>query len=314
MVLLKNDCEKGEGVDLAKQYEVRVYPTFAMVDHEGEVTDRWAGYPGVEGFRDIVDAALADRRTIAAKKAAFDEQPTVALAHGLGRYSESIFASQDAVRYYRQAMALDPASTTELRGKVFLAMYYGVRGGEFTADEVVAQGRELLAADDVSVDRALTVASITRRIAEPEQYRPVLERALALTEGVEGEAATAARRELEVDGALLIDGDPDRALELKRATLPEGWRDDAGQLNRFAWWCFENEVNLEQAQQLALRGVELATTDGDRANILDTAASIAFVRGRIEQAIELQTRAIELAPDNTGLQETLETFEAARGS
>ncbi len=313
MVLLKNDCEKGEGVDLAKRYEVRVYPTFAMVDHEGEVTDRWAGYPGVEGFREIVDGALSDRRTIAAKKQAFADQPTVALAHGLGRHSESIFASQDAVRYYRQAMALDPAGADELRGKVFLAMYYGVREGEFAADEVVAQGRELLEADQVSVDRALTVAGVAGRIAGPEQYRPILERALAVTEGAEGEAATA-RRGLEIDGMLLLDGDPERALALKRETLPGDWRDDPAQLNRFAWWCFENEVNLEQAQELALRGAGLASTDGDRANILDTAASIAFARGQVEQAIELQTRAVELAPDNTGLQETLEMFETARGS
>jgi tetratricopeptide (TPR) repeat protein len=308
VILLKNDCEKGEGVDLAKKYEVRVYPTFAMVDGDGAVTDRWAGYPGVEGFQEITDAALADRRTIDEKKKAFAAEPTLALAQSLGRYSESVFASEDAVRYYRTAMDMDPEHAAELRGKVFLAMYYGLRGGAFTPDDVLAEGQAIMAAGNVSSDQALTVAGVVRRVADPEDYKPILRQALAATEGVEGEAAMS-RRELEVDAALMIDGDPERALELKQTTLPEGWRDDPAQLNRYAWWCFENGVNLAEAQHLALRGVELAGSDGDKANILDTAAEIAFKRGRVEEAIELQTRAVALAPDRESLKQTLKKFE-----
>ena len=107
MVLLLNDCEKGEGLDLAKKYEVRVYPTYAMVDHTGEVTDRWAGYAGVDGFIAQVDAALADRSTITAKKERFQSEPDLALALALAQHAEAIFASTEAVDYYRKAMALD---------------------------------------------------------------------------------------------------------------------------------------------------------------------------------------------------------------
>jgi tetratricopeptide (TPR) repeat protein len=313
VILLKNDCEKGEGVDLAKKYEVRVYPTFAMVDHEGQVTDRWAGYPGVEEFVAIVDAARADRRPIEAKKRAFAEEPTLALAMSLGRYSEAVFASEDAVRYYREAMAMDAQLADELRGKVFMAMFYGLRAGAYDAADLLTEARAIMASDDVSTDQALNVAMVTRRVADPEDYKPILKLALAATRGVEGDEARA-RRELEVDAALMLDGDPGRALELKRETLPEGWRDDPEQLNRLAWWCFEQDVNLEEAYELAMRGVELASSDMDKANILDTAAEIAFKRGLVDKAIELEQRAIELAPDRGGFQETLKKFEDARDS
>ncbi|MEZ4388143.1 MAG: hypothetical protein R3D98_11305 [Candidatus Krumholzibacteriia bacterium] len=313
VILLKNDCEKGAGVDLAKTYQVRVYPTFAMVNHAGEVTDRWAGYPGVAGFVEIVDAALADPRTIAEKEQAFAAEPTLALGHSLGRYSEAVFANQDAVRYYRKAMELDPDHAGDLSGKVFMAMYYGVRGGDFTPEEVVQEGKAILMADSVDPGTALSVAGVTRHLAAPEEYKPLLKAALAATRNATGDMAEA-RKDLEIDAALLLENDRPKAMMLKRGTLPEGWYDDPGELNSFAWWCYENNLNLDEALTLALRGAELASSDADRANILDTAAEIAFKQGDTKQAIELETRAVELAPDRDGFKKTLQKFQGTLGS
>jgi tetratricopeptide (TPR) repeat protein len=311
-VLLKNDCEKGEGVDLAKQYEVRVYPTFAMVDHDGEVTDRWAGYPGVEGFIEIVDRALSDRSTIAAKRDRFEDDPTLDLALSLAQYSEAVFASGDAVDYYRKAMALDPSLADELRAKVFMSMYYGTRQGQFTGPQLLAEGEAILASNAATTDQILMATSVLRNIAPPDEFVPFLKRALEVTADSEDEAARAFRKELLVDEALLVQKDTDEALRRMRAAMPEGWKDDPVALNEFAWWCFENGVNLDEAYELAVRGVELAQDDRSKANILDPAAQIAFARGEVEQAIAHQTRAVELVPDSASFQKTLERFEAAR--
>ena len=107
----------------------------------------------------------------------------------------------------------------------------------------------------------------------------------------------------------MVDEDLDAALARKRSTLPEGWRDDVGQLNSFAWWCFENGVNLEEAQELALRGVELSGPGAERAMVLDTAAELCNALGNCEQAIELVRRAIEQDPDNGYYGEQLARFE-----
>ena len=63
-----------------------------------------------------------------------------------------------------------------------------------------------------------------------------------------------------------MDKDKAKALSLKRRSMPEGWMEQAKQLNAFAWWCFENEVDLEEADTLARKGVDLAEV---RRHILD---------------------------------------------
>jgi tetratricopeptide (TPR) repeat protein len=311
VILLKNDCEKGAGVDLAKTYEVRVYPTFAMVNEQGEVTDRWAGYPGPEEFMALVDAAKQDMSTIAEKKERFQSEPTLALARSLAQYSEAVFANVEAVDYYRKIMVLDPASTTATRGKIFMSMFYGLRQQAFTVDQLLAEGEAILASEDASEDDVLMVASVARRVAPTEDYLPFLDQALAITEHAESEEMQAFRQELLVDQALLVEKDKDKALGLRKATMPDGWQDDPAALNQFAWWCFENDVNLDEAFQLAMKGADLAGDDGTRANILDTAAEIAFKLGKVDKAIELETEAVKLAPDRDGFKQTLEKFQGA---
>lgn len=310
VVLLKNDCEKGDGIALAKKYEVRMYPTFALVNGAGEVTDRWAGYEGVENFIKTTDLALADRRTITEKKDAFAKAPSLPLALSLASYSETVGANGDAVKYYREAMKQDPQLVAELRTKSFMAMYYGLRGEQFKPEEVIAAGQEIARDPATTPGDHLMVASVLKRVAPPEAYVPVLEGALKATAGATEPDLVAGRQQLEIDAALLIDQDRDKALQLKRASMPAGWRDDPSQLNSFAWWCYENDVNLEEAFTLAMRGVELATENGDKANILDTAAEIAFKRGDRNKAIELEEQAIKLMPDRKGFQQSLERFKS----
>jgi tetratricopeptide (TPR) repeat protein len=312
VILLTNDCEKGAGVDLAKQYEVRVYPTFAMVNHDGEVTDRWAGYPGVDEFIGLVDQARADMTTIAQKKERFRSQPSYDLAMRLGRYSESVFASREAVDYFRKALALNPGESAPLHEKIFMNMAYGLRTGDTDPAMLLAEGEYILNDPSSSDEAVLTVVSVVRQVADPEHYVSVLQKGLAATADSPDENVQAFRKELKVDEALYVDEDPGKALQLKRATLAEGWQDDPRALNSFAWWCFENDLNLDEAYGLALKGVELAGDDREKANILDTAAEIAFKLGKTEKAIELETEAVRLAPANEGFKKTLEKFKAGR--
>ncbi len=310
IVLFKNNCEKGAGIDVAKKYEVHVYPTFAMVDASGEVTDRWAGYQGADGFIATVDAAQADPRTIKEKVAAFDEEPTVALSRSLGQYSEAVGANTDAIKYYRKAMVLDSTLAKEMRSQVFMAAFYGLRSGEVTGDQLMAVGHEIMDAPGSDANDYLMVASIAKRVASANDYVPILQKALTATANSDDPEMAEYRQDLLVDEALLIKNDKDEALRLKRDTLTDTWRNDPDEINSFAWWCYENDLNLTEAYDLAMRGADLAADDGTRANILDTAAYIAFKKGDQAKAIELETRAVKLAPDRQGLQRTLEKFKS----
>jgi thioredoxin 1 len=49
-VCIKIDMEKGEGIELAKKFQVTAYPTFLFVDENGNVVKRVLGYQKAEDF------------------------------------------------------------------------------------------------------------------------------------------------------------------------------------------------------------------------------------------------------------------------
>ena len=315
--MLKNDCEKGAGVGLAKTYEVRVYPTYALVDAAGEVTDRWAGFGGVADFGARLDAALSDRSPIAQKRRRFQSEPTLPLALSLAQYSEAVFANVEAVDFFRTIMALDPARALEMRGKIFMAMYYGLREGDYAAEQLVAEGWALLDEPELDLEQMMQVVRVVKRAAPVEAYLPMLERALAATGAAADDPDPAAdlasyRSLLAVDEALLLKRDRPLALRLQRANLEPNWQQDPDEIHRFVWWCYENDLNLAEAGQLALQAADLASGDADRAGILATAAAIAFKCGDLQAAVALQEKAVALAPGRERYRRQLEPLLVAR--
>ncbi len=75
---------------------------------------------------------------------------------------------------------------------------------------------------------------------------------------------------------------------------------------------FENrQVDLERAEELALKGVELTEAGPDRAAILDTAAELCRSLGKEEQAMTLIGQAAEEDPANESYRNKLEEWRQA---
>jgi tetratricopeptide (TPR) repeat protein len=315
VVLVQIDCEKGEGPEIAKKYGVSGFPTFVVVNADGEITDSSIGYPGADAWAAFAKASAEDRRTIEAKKAAYEAEPTAALARSLANRASTAYDFKGAVEYFRVARNLDPANADQYSESILTNMYYGSRGGAFTLDEVEAEVKTAFASAGATAEDKLQLASMmtgmARGAGEADRAVPYLKGAMDASEGSEEPGVAKIRAGLAVEAALLIDKDKEKALELKRATMPEGWMDSAGRLNQFAWWCFENEVNREEALELALRGVEIAETDGDRANVLDTAAELCNVLGNCDEAVEHMRHAVRIQPDKQYYKDQLARFEKA---
>ena len=312
-ILYKIDCEKGEGIALAKKYEVRGYPTFVAINSKGEVTDSWVGYGGPEQWSQTALMAAADPRTIPEKKKAYDAAPTAGLAVCLANNASTSYDFAGAVEYYRKARELNPEGLAEYTEQILTFMYYGARGGAFTFDDVEKEAKLSLAetnpTPEQQVELALMLRNMARQTGEPERAVPYITSALKATEGNTDEGVLKSRTQLEIDYALLVEKDKDKALELFRSTFSEGWMENANKLNNFAWWCFENDVNLEEAGELALKGAELADSDSGRANILDTAAEICNKLGNCDEAVAHMQRAIELDPEKQYFKDQLAKFQ-----
>jgi len=309
------DCEKGEGIEIAKKYEIRGYPTYIAMNGEGEVTDSWIGYDGPEKWVASVEAAKKDPRTITEKKTAFENEPTLALAAALASDASAGAEYKTAVEYYGKAREMDPDNANEYRDQILVSMIYGMDDGSFTIDDVIAKAGPVMDSDQTPVVDKLELAMMMKYFAgkndQMEKAVPFIAAAWTASEGTTDEEAIKYRNYLAVDHALLVEKDTGKALDLYRSRMPEGWEENADELNKFALWCFENDVNLEEAQGLIHKGVELAESDDQRANILDTAAEICNALGNCEEALEHIQAALALDPDKEYLQEQLVRFEKA---
>ncbi len=85
--------------------------------------------------------------------------------------------------------------------------------------------------------------------------------------------------------------------------------DDANAMNELAWLCARAGERLDEALELATRATAIAPAN---ASYLDTAAEANFQVGRVDEAIRLEKAAVDLEPGNAFMREQLERFQAAR--
>ena len=100
------------------------------------------------------------------------------------------------------------------------------------------------------------------------------------------------------------------------AKLAVQFQDEAGALNNVAWTIVDKpglaKRDLDLAEKMAVRAVEL--TQRDDANIIDTLARVHFEKGRLAQAIELETEAVGKAEgkQKKDFQVTLDRYKKAK--
>jgi thiol-disulfide isomerase/thioredoxin len=116
-------------------------------------------------------------------------------------------------------------------------------------------------------------------------------------------------------GILLSKGDYDRAYIFARQALEGPAAESADLLNRMAWAIVDPEgtvqtKDLDVALTAAQKAVEL-TRNANHA-YLDTLAMVYHLRGEHDKAVETQTRALELHPDDAELKAHMDLFTAAR--
>ena len=107
----------------------------------------------------------------------------------------------------------------------------------------------------------------------------------------------------------LASGDHQQALAYQIATLPDGWDEDADQLNSFAWWSVENNVALERGRKYAEKSIERAADERAKSNAMDTLAEIVNAQGDPAGAAAITEQALALH-DSDFLKRQLERFRA----
>ncbi|UCC78419.1 MAG: hypothetical protein JSW64_09020 [Candidatus Zixiibacteriota bacterium] len=311
-MLYRLDSEKGEGIELSKEFNIKGYPTFVMLNDKGQTIDRWIGY-SKEYLLTTMESAMIDLTPIPEKMSRFETDPNFNDALVLGRYSRSLTEYADAVKYYRVAQKLNEDANKSYLYEIFDSVADGVSKEIFTFDEAQAAADAVLASANSDADDKYGVARKMTALARKEEklalVAPYLEAGIKATKGSEDPDDAKAYATLMADYSLYVSGDSDEAIKYKKETMPEGWLENPGNLNSFCWWCFENKVNLEEAEELSRKSVKLAEAGKQKAMYLDTLAEICNARGKHYEAVEFMKIAVSEDPDNDNYKKQLERFE-----
>jgi thioredoxin-related protein len=107
----KIDMEKGEGIELAKKYNVKAFPTYLFVDGNGEVVHRTLGYVEENDFIKFAKDAGDPNKRLGALKQKFEngEKDPEFLKNlaGLTMYNDAEFAARVMDRYFSGKTELD---------------------------------------------------------------------------------------------------------------------------------------------------------------------------------------------------------------
>jgi tetratricopeptide (TPR) repeat protein len=222
----------------------------------------------------------------------------------MGKYAEAIGG-------YKKAAELS-GGKTNYDSEIFEATFTGFEEKSFPIDNVVDAAKTLFANEKDPGEllvpaRMMTYAGV--EAGQPEIAVPFVQTAIEKTENTADPDAITQRKKLLPEYALLVLKDKDKAVAYKKDSLGEGWLDRATDLNRFAWWCFQNKVNLDEAYSMAGRGVELAKPGTEKAQILDTMAEICNAKNDCPNAVKLTQQAIQEDPKSKHYKEQLKRFQ-----
>jgi tetratricopeptide (TPR) repeat protein len=293
-----------------KKYSVTGYPTFIALNSNGETISRWAGYDRT-GWLANADDAVKDPTTLAQKAERFKTKPTEKDAITIAHYDDSMGKYAEAIGGYKKAAELS-GGKSNYDSEIFEATFTGFEEKSFPIDNVVDAAKTLFANEKDPGEllvpaRMMTYAGVES--GQPEIAVPFVQSAIEKTENTTDADVMTQRKKLLPDYALLVLKDKDKAVAYKKDSLGEGWTDRSSDLNRFAWWCFENKINLDEAYTMAGKGVQLAKPGTEKAQILDTMAEICNAKDDCPNAVKLTQQAIQEDPKNKHYVEQLKRFQ-----
>lgn len=307
---VKFDMEKGEGLELAKTYNVRAYPTLLFIDGNGDLVHRICGAMPAEPFLEEIQGIVQRENLLVDLEQAYRQQPDnkeitanylAALAKGCASSNgieEGFYAAlqdEDMMEpYVFEVMQNYPPA---LESGTFLHL------AEHLGDYIETFGT---AAKDI----------ITQAVMQ--ELRPALY-------AEEEDAYPTARDAIREKGLPGVD-EPILMLDLTYYQRMGNWKayvetatqyidgfasENPNALNSIAWTIYE-EVEDENALQMGLEWARMAKEMDPSYAILDTYAALLLKSGQIEEGKDAAQEAIDAAKaegtDYSGTEALLEEY------
>ncbi len=292
----KIDMEKGEGLEIAKEYKVTCYPNLVYIDGDGKLVHRAAGSMETVAFIDLGKTAYTPEKSFSVYQDKYDageRNPTFLLAYIDLLSHTCLSGSSVATDYFASVKEQDMLQ--QANWNLLYRHIEDVHSSPFT---YLVKNRKVY-------EDKYTADSVNQKI-----YNTYLQHGNTLIKSKEDAAAKLRAFEQEISNSGIDRADELKAnLNLNFAKSQKDWNvwftaaktlaekynaNDAKFLNSIGWTAFEkieDPKKLTEAEQWAKKSTEVKA---DSYN-LDTYANLLFKNGKVEQAIAIEKKALEMA-------------------
>ncbi|CAM3013762.1 thioredoxin fold domain-containing protein [Chryseobacterium flavum] len=294
----KIDMEKGEGIELAKKYNVKAFPTYLFIDPNGETVHRTLGYVEEKDFIQFAKDAEDPNKRLTALKQKFEsgEKDPDFLKNlaGLTMYNDTEFASKVLVRYFEQKTTLDQEDA-----QMLISSPQSTEGPLYKLfQDKKADILKFISKDNYErADKSIKLTEISRKAYNAETK--TWDENYFMTETqkfLPKENAERLFKSMKASRAL-----KNKDIALYEKLILELYQDyskaSSGELNSHAWNFFENVNNKASLEKAILWAQESVKKDQSFANT-DTLANLYNKVGDKKNAKLWAEKSIELAKSN----------------
>ncbi|WP_160138642.1 thioredoxin family protein [Chryseobacterium sp. c4a] len=291
----KIDMEKGEGIDLAKKYNVKAFPTYLFIDGNGEAVHRTLGYVEEKDFIQFAKDAEDPNKKLTSLKQQFENgEKEPAFLKNLAEltiYNDSEFAGKVLNRYFQvkptmeeedaQLLIAGTSTTESPLYKIFQDKKTEIF--KFYPEDKYAK-----------IDQSIKINTISKKAYNSETKTWNDPYFLAeIQKLMSKEDAEKLLKKLKANRAL-----KNKDIPLYEKLTLELYKDyskaSSAELNSIAWNFFENISNKTSLQQAVAWGEESVKKDQNFANT-DTLANLYNKVGDKKNAKIWAEKSIELA-------------------
>lgn len=297
-IAVKFDMEKGEGIELAKQFKIRAYPTLIFTDAKEEILFVSVGAnQDPKSYIANAKQALNPEGNLPYYQANKDEifdNPKKMLGYFKTMSSANMVSQSDVDAYFKQFPVKDWASESNWE-----IITMTVRDGN---NEVF---KTIVANDKIFIDKhgneaSDFMANIYFYDLANMFYRAKTDEQKTAYAKKKEEVLSSSFSQIDKVAFMINSFEAERTGEWEtfcKLNAENGLKyygDDADQLNGIAWSIFEHTENTTYLNS-ALAMAEKATEMSDSHAIMDTYANLLLVTGNPQKALEIETKALELA-------------------
>ena len=298
VVFISVNMDSDEGQSLSSRYTVgRYFPLFILANSDGEIINRWSGYTDAQRFITSLNNSLKNKTTISEREQRFDKNPSAFAALNLAKYFYDSQQYLKSIDYYRRAGEL---GRRQYHFQIFRSTAVACEEGLIDYEKALAAADSVMqsGSDGDIIYTAKILTTLARKLGKTETLSEYLRKGLETARQSSNSNFAQNAPIFQADLALYDKKDVAGATMVKKQSLGDGWENDPDKFFDYAEWSLHRKINLEEAEQYALKAAQMVSPGKSGARVTGILAAICFEQGKYNDAVKYIDIALKNDPGN----------------